>query len=164
MFGTEEKSAFENLCFNLSFKYFSETEKTDYTYSDLSKFRDREIIPGFRLRPNLSRRPIRPNMSYSFSTTTFSPDINHVVKRTIFRNNSTGKLRSESTTSDSELYQSKLSEYSRNDDYSHSETLRCDDKYGYCTGYGDDGKVLRRDDSFGFSTFSVDRSKFFLLV
>lgn len=43
----------------------SETEKTDYTYSRLSKFRHKEIIPGFLIRPNLSRSSISSRRSSS---------------------------------------------------------------------------------------------------
>lgn len=56
-------------CFFLFF--CSETEKTDYTYSRLSKYRHKEIIPGFPIRPNLSRSPIyrstNTSKSYNFS-------------------------------------------------------------------------------------------------
>ncbi|KAK6643353.1 hypothetical protein RUM43_004858 [Polyplax serrata] len=48
--------------------YSSETEKTDYTYSRLSKFRNREIIPGFLARPNLSRSSISSSRKSSLSS------------------------------------------------------------------------------------------------
>lgn len=63
--------------------YANETEKTDYTYSRLSKYRHKEIIPGFPIRPNLSRSPINRSTSSSKSYN-FSYASDSYIKSLIF--------------------------------------------------------------------------------